>query len=132
MKIEQQKTGIYIKGSAEVYHSVTYMYGYYRFFAFSFENSYYKLEEKQDQEGCTTIKLMEVSKKDFDALIMRYHQMTKRWRSKRNVRTLGEEHRDQVVEFSHDCKKHLNLKRGDVEVFTENSFKKMLEKNSFL
>ena len=127
MKVEQEKSGLYIKGSAEVYHSVTYLYGYQRFFGFSVDGSYYKLEEKQDEESKTTNKLWEVSKEDFDAMMARFCQMTKHWRSKKNQKICRDDYCDQVVEFYHGCKKQLCLRKNDVSVFTENSFKQMLD-----
>lgn len=127
MKLEKEKSGLYLKGSAEVYHSVTYLYGYQRFFGFSAEGSYYKLEEKQDENGRTTSKLWEVTREEFEALMSRFGQMTKHWRGKKNQRTCSDDYCDQVVEFSHGCKKQIHLLKKDISVYTENSFKKMLD-----
>ncbi len=127
MKVEKEKTGLYLKGSAEVYHSVTYMYGYQRFFGFSVDGSFYQLEENQDKEGRIRTRLTEVSSADFQAMLARYQKMTKRWRNKKNLKTFREDYRDQVVEFGHDCKKQLLLRKDETELFSENSFNSLLE-----
>lgn len=128
MKVEREKSGIYIKGAAEIYHSVTYMpYGYMRFFGFSLDDSYYELEEKQDENGKTTTKLTEVTEEDFNALLSRFRQMTKRWKGKQHLKTLREEEREQVVEFSHNCKKQLCLHKRDANLFTDNQFKSWID-----
>ena len=57
MKFEKNKRSLLIKGTVDVYHSVTYLYGYQRFWAFTLADSFYELEENQDQEG----KLLEPS-----------------------------------------------------------------------
>ena len=43
------------------------------------------------------------------------------------LKTFREDFRDQVMQFGYDCKKHLNLKKEDIDVFTENSFSRMLK-----
>ena len=80
MKAEKFKNYLLIKGTVDIFHSVNYMYGYQKFWAFLMEGSYYELEESQDQDGCIKSKLKEVTKQDFDALVLRCHQMTRHWK----------------------------------------------------
>ena len=126
MKVEKEKNGLYIKGPAEIYHSVTYMYGWLRFFGFSVDGAYYELEEKQDENGRTTAKLTEVSEAEFEALLGRFRQMTKRWRGK-SLKTLREDDREQQVEFSHPCKKQLILNKKNVSIYTQNQLKDLID-----
>lgn len=127
MKFEQTKSSLIIKGTAEVYHSVTYLNGYQRFWAFSLDNAYYDLEEKQDQEGRVKSKLRELTQAEFDALLVRCRQMTAHWKNKKGLKTYREDFRDQVMQFGHDCRKTINLRKNEIEVFTENDFNSALE-----
>ena len=127
MKFEKYKGALLIKGTVDVYHSVTYLYGYQRFWAFTLADSFYELEENQDQEGNTKSKLREVTQSEFDALLIRCRQMTKHWKNKKGLKTMREEHRDQVLQFGYDCRKNISLKKDQIDIFTDNDFKQALE-----
>ena len=53
--------------------------------------------------------------------------MTKYWKNKKGLKTMREEHRDQVLQFGYDCRKNISLRKDEIDVFTENDFKQALD-----